>query len=143
MRVLFLCTGNSARSQMAEAILRHLSKGAIDVASAGTKPQPAIHPMAEKSIKQLGITMAEQRPKSVDEFAGQRFDFVITVCDAAAAECPSFLAGESQLHWSFADPAAAVGSEDERQHVFDATASAILARIQRWLPRASSVSSRA
>jgi protein-tyrosine-phosphatase len=134
MRVLFLCTGNSARSQMAEAILRHLSKGAIDVASAGTKPQSAIHPMAENAVRKLfGISMAEQRPKPVDALVGQRFDVVVTVCDAAAAECPVFPGGEEQFHWSFEDPAAAEGSEDERQRVFDATARAILTRIQLWL----------
>jgi len=137
MRVLFLCTGNSARSQMAEAILRHLSNGAVDVASAGTKPQPAIHPMAKKAIQQLlNITMGEQWPKSLDEFVGQRFDVVITVCDAAAAECPAFPGAASQLHWSFEDPAAAIGSEDQRQRFFDASAKAIVARINLWLETA-------
>ena len=134
MRVLFLCTGNSARSQMAEALLRHLSKGTIDVASAGTNPQPAVHPMAEAAVRRLAdITMDGQRPKSVDEFTGQHFDAVVTVCDAAAAECPAFSGAVAQLHWSFEDPAAAVGPDEQRQLVFDATAGAILARIKLWL----------
>ena len=95
LTVLFLCTGNSARSQMAEAILRHLSRGAIDIASAGTLPQLDIHPMARHAVTNLlGLEMTGQHPKSLDQFVHRDCDYVITVCDRACGfHCPRSVAG--------------------------------------------------
>ncbi|MDE3154965.1 MAG: arsenate reductase ArsC [Acidobacteriota bacterium] len=134
LRVLFLCTGNSARSQMAEALLRHESKGRIEVHSAGTEPQPEIHPMALQALSELyRLEMTGQHPKSVEPFIGQPFDYVITVCDRAAETCPVFPGAPQRIHWGFPDPAAADGSEDARQRAFNRTASELLARIRVWL----------
>jgi protein-tyrosine-phosphatase len=133
LRVLFLCTGNSARSQMAEAILRHLGKGAIEVESAGTRPQPEIHPMARDAVRKLlDSDMAGQYPKAIDRFVKQRFDYVITVCDHAAETCPVFPGGAHRIHWSFEDPAA-IGSDEKRQGAFDDTARRLLSQIRQWL----------
>jgi arsenate reductase len=134
LRVLFLCTGNSARSQMAETILRHVGKGAIQVESAGTLPQPDIHPMARRAAKKLlDLHMDGQFPKTLDRFLGQDFDYVITVCDRAAESCPLFPGDPERIHWSFEDPAAVVGTDDEKQRAFDATATRLLSRIRLWL----------
>ncbi len=131
LRVLFLCTGNSARSQMAEAILRHLSNGAIEVESAGTAPQPDIHPMARRSASTLlNLDMTGQHPKTLDRFLGQHFDYVITVCDRAAESCPVFPGAPERIHWSFEDPAAVVGTDDERQRAFDLVAQQLLSRLR-------------
>jgi len=134
LRVLFLCTGNSARSQMAEAILRHVGKGAIEVESAGTLPQPDIHPMARRAAKKLlDLDMNGQYPKMLDRFLGQHFDYVITVCDRAAESCPVFPGDPDRIHWSFEDPAAVVGADEEKQRAFDTTATQLLSRIRLWL----------
>jgi protein-tyrosine-phosphatase len=119
---------------MAEALLRHLSKGAVDVESAGSVPQDDIHPMARLAVDKLcHLDMAGQRPKVVDRFAGQRFDYVITVCDRAAETCPVFPDDPARIHWSFEDPAAVTGSEDARQCAFDAVATELVTRIRLWL----------
>ncbi len=110
-RVLILCTGNSARSQMAEGLLRHVAGDRFDVFSAGTKPV-GLNPNAVTVLSELGIDIAGHRSKSVDEFAGQQFDYVITVCDNAKEACPFFPGGGARIHHSFEDPAAAPG---ERQ----------------------------
>ena len=134
LRVLILCTGNSARSQMAEAILRHAGKGAIEVESAGTQPQPEIHPLARCAVKKLlNLDMDGQHPKSLDRFVGEHFDYVITVCDRAAESCPVFPGDPKRIHWSFEDPAAVVGTEGDKQRAFDVTASDLLSRIRAWL----------
>ena len=134
LRVLILCTGNSARSQLAEAILRHVSKGAVDVESAGTAPQPDIHPMARRAASRLlHLDMAGQHPKSLDRFLGQRFDYVVTVCDRAAESCPVFPGDPERIHWSFEDPAAQNGTDGEKQRAFDQTATQMLSRIRLWL----------
>jgi ArsR family transcriptional regulator, arsenate/arsenite/antimonite-responsive transcriptional repressor / arsenate reductase (thioredoxin) len=134
LSVLFLCTGNSARSQMAEAILRHVSNGQIDVESAGTAPQPDIHPMARRAVKALAdLDMAGQYPKMLGRFLPRRFDYVITVCDRAAETCPVFLGDPERIHWSFEDPAAVGGSQEAKQRAFDLTASELLTRIRVWL----------
>jgi arsenate reductase len=116
-RVLILCTGNSARSQMAEGLLRHDAGERFDVASAGTKPG-VVRPEAIEAMKELGIDISGHRSKHVDEFAGQRFDYVITVCDHARESCPVFFGAAQRLHRSFDDPAAASGSEEERLTLF-------------------------
>ena len=113
MRVLILCTGNSARSQMAEGLLRHDGGAAFEVASAGTKPSH-VRPEAIAAMHEIGIDISGQRSKSVDEFAGQAFDYVITVCDNAKESCPVFPAATKRIHWSLDDPAAVQGSEEQR-----------------------------
>jgi arsenate reductase len=113
LKVLFLCTGNSARSQMAEGLLRHVGKDRVEVCSAGTKPRDAIHPMAVKVMADDGIDISAQRPKDVERFAGQHFDCVITVCDRAKDSCP-VMPGAKMIHWSFADPADAPPEKSER-----------------------------
>jgi arsenate reductase len=105
-RVLVLCTGNSARSQMAEGILRHMAGDRYEVFSAGTSPA-GLSPRAVEVMSEIGIDISGQRSKSVDEFVNQRFDDVITVCDNAKESCPIFPGGGQRLHQSFEDPAAA------------------------------------
>lgn len=117
MRVLILCTGNSARSQMAEGLLRHDAGGTYQVFSAGTKPGH-VRPEAVAAMREVGIDISGHRSKSVDEFAGQEFDCVITVCDNARESCPVFPAGTKRIHWSVEDPAATTGTEDERLAAF-------------------------
>jgi len=115
-RVLILCTGNSARSQMAEGLLRHLSDGAggyFDVESAGTRPSQ-VRPEAIAVMRELGIDISRHRSKSVDEFSGQRFDYVLTVCDNARETCPVYPGHTNRLHRRFDDPAAVEGSEEAR-----------------------------
>jgi arsenate reductase len=134
LRVLFLCTGNSARSQMAEAMLRHVSEGSIAVESAGTVPQPDIHPMARRATKKLlGLDMDGQYPKTLDRVLRQDFDYVVTVCDRAAESCPVFPGDPQHLHWSLEDPAAVVGTDEQKQRAFDSTAAQLLSRIRLWL----------
>src|ERR1700691_4504161 len=116
-RVLILCTGNSARSQMAEGLLRHDAGERFDVESAGTKPS-IVRPEAVAAMKELGIDISGHRSKSVDEFDGQHFDYVITVCDSARESCPVFFGPAHLQHRTFDDPAALNGSEEERLALF-------------------------
>ncbi len=111
-KVLFLCTENSCRSQMAEGILRHLRGDEFEVFSAGTRPS-VVNPIAIKVMAEIGIDISGHRSKSVEEFQGVNFDFVITTCDAARETCPVFPGIARRLHWSFNDPAKAEGSEEE------------------------------
>ena|ERR1017187_1072194 len=111
-RLLVLCTGNSARSQMGEGLFRHEGRGAYEVASAGTKPSH-VRPEAIAVMKELGIDISGHRSKSVNEFEGQSFDYVVTVCDNARDNCPVFPTGTDRIHWSFEDPAAVQGGEQE------------------------------
>ena len=116
-RVLILCTGNSARSQMAEGLLRHIGGSKFEVESAGVEPSE-VRPEAVAVMDEIGISLANHRSKSVDEFSGQEFDYVITVCDNARESCPVFSGMTARLHWSFDDPAAVRGSQEERLTVF-------------------------
>jgi arsenate reductase len=116
-RVLILCTGNSARSQMAEGLLRHEGGDRFEVFSAGTKPS-VVRPEAIAVMKEIGIDISGHRSKSVDEFIGQPLDLVITVCDHARESCPVFPGTTKRLHWPFEDPAATQGSEEERKAAF-------------------------
>jgi arsenate reductase (thioredoxin) len=116
-KVLILCTGNSARSQMAEGLLRHEAGDRCEVFSAGTHPT-RVRPEAIAALAELGIDISGHRSKSVDEFAGQAFDVVVTVCDAANEACPVFPVGTRRIHWSFEDPAAVEGSDEERLAAF-------------------------
>ena len=116
-KVLFLCTGNSCRSQMAEGLLRHHAGGRFEAASAGTSPA-GLNPLAVRAMEEIGIDISTQASKHVDSLAGQRFSHVITVCDKARESCPAFPATTQALHWSFEDPAGAQGSDEERMKVF-------------------------
>jgi arsenate reductase len=116
-RVLILCTGNSARSQMAEGLMRHDAGEQFDVESAGTQPG-IVRPEAIAAMQELGIDISGHRSKHVEEFAGQPFDYVITVCDNAREACPVFFGKAEKLHHDFEDPAALHGSEEERLAVF-------------------------
>ena len=116
-KVLFLCTGNSCRSQMAEAILNKLGQGRYEAVSAGSKPAGYVHPLAISLLKELVHPVEGTRSKSMDEFREQKFDFVITVCDRAKESCPVW-PGAEMIAWSFADPAEAVGSDAEKLVVF-------------------------
>ncbi|HKU73152.1 MAG TPA: arsenate reductase ArsC [Pyrinomonadaceae bacterium] len=116
-RVLILCTGNSARSQMAEGLLRDMAGDVFEVASAGVSPSH-VRPEAIEAMREIGIDISHHRSKSVDEFTDQKIDYVITVCDNAREHCPIFPGGAKQIHWSFDDPAAAKGDEVARLAVF-------------------------
>jgi arsenate reductase (thioredoxin) len=116
-RVLILCTGNAARSQMAEGLLRHDAGERFEIESAGTKPS-SVRPEAIAAMRELGIDISGQRSKHVDAFEGKRFDYVITVCDNARETCPVFFGAAKQLHQSFEDPAPRVGTEEERMTIF-------------------------
>jgi protein-tyrosine-phosphatase len=115
-RVLILCTGNSARSQMAEGLMRYLSQGTVEVFSAGTQPSQ-VHPLAIQTMAKLGIDISQQHSKHLDEFRGQQFDYVITVCDRQHEVCPTFPGEPQNIHWSFGDPVE-VEPEESRQHAF-------------------------
>lgn len=131
-RVLILCTGNSARSQMAEGLLRHDGGDAFEASSAGTQPS-RVRPEAIATMRELGIDISRQRSKSVDEMLGQEFDYVITVCDNARESCPVFPAQAKRLHWSFDDPAAIAGDEAERLTVFRRVRDEIRARLRQFI----------
>lgn len=125
-RVLFLCTGNSARSQMAEGLVKHFLGNEWEAYSAGTAPAGYVHPLAVKAMAELGIDISPQRSKSVNEFRTAEFDFVVTLCDNGVQACPLWLGSGRVKHIGFPDPAlrqgsgqaAATGSEDERLEVF-------------------------
>lgn len=131
-RVLFLCTGNSARSQMAEGLLRHLAGDRYDVYSAGTHPV-GLHPGAAAAMQELGIDISAQRSKSIGEFTEQAFDYVITVCDRAKESCPCWPQTARLVHWSFADPAAATGPPEERRNAFRAVRDQIKSRLEEFI----------
>lgn len=116
-RVLILCTGNSARSQMAEGILRDIAGDRFDVESAGVEPSH-VRPEAIEAMSDIGIDITSHRSKSVDEFTGDEFDHIITVCDNARESCPVFPGNAERIHWSFDDPAAVEGTREERVDAF-------------------------
>lgn len=128
VRVLFVCTHNSARSQMAEGMLRALAGDRVEAASAGTQPG-SLHPLAIEAMAEVDMDIAGQRAKSVDEFVDEPFDAVITVCDDANESCPVFPNAAERLHWSFPDPSRAEGSHEERLGAFRAVREAIRVRI--------------
>jgi arsenate reductase len=129
-RVLFLCTHNSARSQMAEGFLRHLAGDRFEVHSAGTEAT-AVRPQAIEVMCELGIDISGQESKTLERYLGQPFDYVITVCDEANEACPVFPGAIRRLHWSFEDPAQATGGEEERLCVFRSVRKEIVERIKR------------
>jgi len=127
-RVLFLCTGNSARSQIAEALAEQLSGGAVTAASAGSHPKP-LHPNAVRVMQARGIDLAGRRSKHLAEFAAQRFDYVISLCDRVREVCPEFPGGPELIHWSIPDPARAPGSDEATLPAFERTAAELCTRI--------------
>lgn len=130
LRVLFLCTENSARSQMAEALLRHLSHGTIEAFSAGSAPAAQVHPLAVQVMEHTGLDMTQARPKHFDAFRGQHFDAIVTVCDRVREVCPVFPDDPERIHWSFPDPALVEGSEEMRYHAFEQTSLQLATRIR-------------
>ena len=131
-RVLFLCTHNSARSQMAEGFLRALAGDRFEVASAGTEAR-GVNPMAVQAMAEAGVDLSRHTSKTLDRFVGEPWDYVITVCDSANEACPVFPAAATRLHWSFDDPSATQGSESERLAVFRRVRDEIKAKLESWL----------
>jgi ArsR family transcriptional regulator, arsenate/arsenite/antimonite-responsive transcriptional repressor / arsenate reductase (thioredoxin) len=127
-RVLFLCTGNSARSQIAEALAEQLSHGAVHARSAGSHPKP-LHQNAVRVLRERGIDIGDRRSKHVDSFAAQRFDYVITLCDRVREVCPEFPAHPELIHWSIPDPARAGDSDEDSYPAFERTARELAVRI--------------
>jgi arsenate reductase (thioredoxin) len=132
IRVLVICTGNSARSVMAEALLRQHGGADFEVYSAGTEPK-GINPLTERVLDEAGLDHSWARSKSVNEFLGQRFDYVITVCDQARQVCPVFPGVHETLHWGYEDPAAVEGSEEQRLAAFRSTLTMMAGRIQSFI----------
>jgi arsenate reductase (thioredoxin) len=127
-RVLFLCTGNSARSQMAEGLLRSIAGERYDVFSAGTQAK-GVHPLTVEAMRAIGIDVSGQTSKDLGVYLGQSFDYVITVCDRARQACPVF-PGASPIHWGFDDPAEAAGSPEARLKMFERVRDEILNRLR-------------
>jgi ArsR family transcriptional regulator, arsenate/arsenite/antimonite-responsive transcriptional repressor / arsenate reductase (thioredoxin) len=127
-RVLFLCTGNSTRSQIAEALCEQLSGGAVAAASAGSHPKP-LHPNALRVMRERGIDLAGRRSKHLGELAAERFDYVISLCDRVREVCPELPGAPEAIHWSIPDPAREAGSDDETLPAFERTADELSTRI--------------
>jgi arsenate reductase len=137
-RVLFLCTHNSARSQMAEGLLRQLGGAGVEVASAGTEAR-GVNPLAVRAMAEIGIDLRGHASKTLERFVGERWDDVITVCDSANESCPVFPGARRRLHWSFDDPSAATGDEEQRLAVFRRVRDEIRTRIETWLVERAAV----
>jgi arsenate reductase len=131
-RVLFLCTHNSARSQMAEGLLRHLAGDRFEIMSAGTEAT-SVRPEAIRAMADLGVDISGQSSKTLERYLGEPFDYVVTVCDDANEACPVFPGAKNRLHWSFQDPSRAEGSEEKRLEVFRKVRDEIQARIRKEL----------
>jgi arsenate reductase len=128
-RILVLCTGNSCRSIMAEALFRHLAGDRVDVVSAGSRPEGTVNPRAERVLDAAGIAHAGARSKSMTEYLDREFDHVLTVCDDAAEACPVFPGPAVRTHWSIPDPAKARGTDEEQLAVYQATLADLRRRI--------------
>ena len=135
-RVLFLCTHNSARSQMAEGLLRHLAGDRFDAHSAGTEATH-VRPLAARAMAEVGADISGQESKTLERYLREPFDYVVTVCDAANEACPVFHGARERLHWSFPDPSRVSGTEEERLGVFRAVRDEIRARIEEELLQAN------
>jgi arsenate reductase len=135
-RVLILCTANSARSQMAEGLLRHLAaeqNAPMEVHSAGSAPS-TVNPFAIRAMSNRGIDITNHHSKSLTDFLGTEFDYVITVCDNAAETCPVFPGPAERIHWGFPDPAAVEGSDDDILASFEQVRDGLEAKFSDWLP---------
>jgi arsenate reductase len=128
-KVLFLCTHNSARSQMAEGLLRHLAGDRFEAHSAGTEATH-VRPLAIRAMEEIGVDISGQESKMLERYLGEPFDYVITVCDDANEACPFFPGAERRLHWSLPDPSAAEGTEEERLAVFRSVRDALRDRVR-------------
>jgi protein-tyrosine-phosphatase/DNA-binding transcriptional ArsR family regulator len=133
-RVLFLCTGNSARSQIAEALLQQLSDGTVEAFSAGSSPK-SMHPNALRVLRARGLDIAHRQPKNLRKFARRRFDYVISLCDRVREVCPEFPGAPETIHWSIPDPAAEPGSDTETYPAFEQTAAELENRVRFLLHR--------
>ena len=132
-RVLILCTGNSCRSQMAEALWESLGNGAWESESAGSKPSGYVHPLAIKAMQELNIDISSHQSKSLEQFRDQNFDLVVTVCDNAKESCPVFTGAQQTFHWPFDDPADATGPEEEQMLFFRRVRDEIQNKISTYL----------
>ena len=131
-KALFLCTHNSARSQMAEGLLRHLAGDRFEAYSAGTEAT-GIRPLAVRAMAEIGIDLSGQESKTLDRYLNESFDYVVTVCDEANEACPVFPGAKRRLHWSFEDPSQATGDEEERLNAFRSARDGLRERIEREL----------
>lgn len=132
-KILFLCTGNSARSQMAEGLMRATNGDRFEVLSAGTEPK-GVNPLAVEAMREIGIDISSHRSKNVSDFLGQAVQYVVTVCDSAKQKCPIFPGTYKFLSWSLEDPAEATGSRTERLEVFRRVRDEIAQRIKQEFP---------
>lgn len=132
LRVLFLCTGNSARSQMAEGLLRWLGKDDFVVFSAGTEPR-GLHPLAIEALADVGVDISQQRSKHLSELRDQQFDYIITVCDNARDSCPTLPGDGTRIHWSYPDPAAAEGDTEAQRQAFRKVRAELSERLRLWV----------
>lgn len=131
-KVLFLCTGNSCRSQMAEGLLRHLAGDRFEAVSAGTEPS-IVNPLAIVAMREIDLDISGHRSKAASEFLREHFAYVITVCDNANERCPIFPFASQRLHWPLDDPAAALGSEEARMAVFRRVRDEIAQRVRAFV----------
>ena len=136
LRVLVLCTGNSCRSQIAEGYFRHYGGHRVDAFSAGLEPK-GVNPRAIQVMKEVGIDISKHSSDHLSKYIGQSFDYVITVCDNAAANCPVFPGAGSKLHWPFEDPADATGTEEQVLAVFRRIRDEIGTKVRNWLEASS------
>jgi arsenate reductase len=132
VRVIFICTGNSSRSQMAEAILRREGGRDFEVFSAGVTPRP-VHPLTIRALAEIGLDISQATSKHLDQFVDQPWDYVITVCDHARTTCPVFPGAGEAMHWSFEDPADATGTEEEQLAFHRRVMMAIASRIKQFV----------
>lgn len=139
-RILFICTKNSARSQMAEGLVNHDLAGQFEAFSAGTDPI-IVHSLAIAVMKELDIDISAQRSKGLDEFAGQKFDYVITLCSQADEACPVFFGGTQKIHMGFPDPAITSGSEEEKLSAFREVRDQIRSKVIEYLRKSDSLNS--
>lgn len=137
-KVLILCTGNSCRSQMAEGLWNKLGEGEWQAVSAGSNPAGYVHPLAVEAMREVGVDLTAAESKHVDQFAGEPFDLVVTVCDNARESCPVFPTAGETLHWPFDDPAHFEGSDSDRRAGFARVRDEIAAKIGAYLDGAES-----
>lgn len=132
-RVLILCTGNSCRSQMAEALWRNMAGDLWDVSSAGSQPAGCVHPLAVAAMREVGIDISAARSKHVNEFRNEQFDLVVTVCDNARASCPTLPGATATLYWPIDDPVAVRGADDDRRRACRIARSQLAEQIRRYI----------
>jgi arsenate reductase len=133
VRVLVICTGNSARSQIAEALFRYLGGGRVAAYSAGSNPAPVVHPLAVRVMAEIGVDLSAHHPKPLTAYLGQSFDVIIAVCSRAAESCPAFPGSVARLNWFYDDPTALEGGAAERLAAFRALRDNLQQRIAAWL----------